>query len=172
MLGIDRYTAIVGLLSAFSSGRGPGQAQTLAEFQAWLSDHNHRELATTAGYNSGVASFIEAYLNRQLPHIQSKFDVLMSMVEVLIERGGVEGVSNGIGEHYAKNATIMFIGEAMAYPGSIDKPYIVAGIMHMLDLSMLQHDKNSLDAMVDDIVGRKHSAVAVTNEYWGRLILR
>ena len=82
---IDEFAQIVGLLSAFTSSRDSSKAKDFAEFNAWLIEHNHHEALKSINSNTKAISFVESYLNRQLPEIQSKIDILTAMVQVLIE---------------------------------------------------------------------------------------
>lgn len=173
MFGIEQYTAIVGLLSAFTSGRDASKALSLAEFNAWLSEHSHSELITAIEQNAGVAIFIKAYLNRELPQIQTKLDALTSMIEVLVERSD-DQVSAGVlpGELYAKNVALLYLGKAMEYGRSVDAQFIVDELEYILKQGSISYHRDILHTMVEHAMSRTSTASTILGTFWGELIVR
>ena len=80
---IEQYAVIVGLVSAFSSSRGAQTALDLAEFQSWLIEHNHEDIVQLLNVSAKTNTFVKAYLNQQVPEIQSKLDTIINLVEVM-----------------------------------------------------------------------------------------
>lgn len=173
MFGIEQYTAIVGLLSAFTAGREASKALSLAEFTAWLAEHSHSELGKAIEQNTGVSVFIKAYLNRELPQIQTKLDALTSMVEVLIERSdGHEPIGALPGEHYAKNVALLFLGRVVEYGRSANVDAVMEEMEQVLDHAPVRYHRNVLQAMADEAVSGKHTASAILETHWRELIER
>lgn len=69
---------IAGLASAFLTGRDIKKGQELQEFIEWLIKHNHKELAEEIKKNQTTAISTKAFLNKEIPEIQSKLDSLIS----------------------------------------------------------------------------------------------
>lgn len=173
MFGIEQYTAIVGLLSAFTSGRDASKALSLAEFNVWLSEHSHSELITAIEQNAGVAIFIKACLNRELPLIQTKLNALTSMIEVLVERSD-DQVSAGVlpGELYAKNVALLYLGKALEYGRSVDAQSIVDELEYILRQGSISYRRDILHTMVEHAVSRTGTAATILGTFWGELIVR
>jgi hypothetical protein len=173
MFGIEQYTAIVGLLSAFTAGRDASKALGLAEFNAWLTEHSHSNLTTAIEQNAGVAIFIKAYLNRELPQIQTKLDALTSMIEMLVERSDDRAPVGVLpGELYAKNVALLFLGRAMEYGHSANANFIIDELGQILDQASISYRREILSTMVEQAIFRKNTASTILETFWGELIER
>jgi len=80
------FATIVGLLSAFSSGRQSQSTAELTEFIAWLIDHNHKELAKTVEQNFSTSASIKALLNQQSSELNKKLDTLSETMALVASR--------------------------------------------------------------------------------------
>lgn len=173
MFGIEQYTAIVGLLSAFTSGRDASKALNLAEFTAWLTEHSHANLAAAIEQNAGVTIFIKAYLNRELPQIQTKLDALTSMIKVLVERSDDQAPVGLLpGERYAKNVTLLLLGRVMEYDHSVDANFVVNELEQILDQASISYRREILSTMVEQAIFRKNTASTILETFWDELIER
>ncbi|CZT30250.1 hypothetical protein [Pseudomonas cerasi] len=170
---IDPYTTIVGLVSAFASGREASQALSVAEFNSWLAEHNHQELAKVIDHNLGVAVFIKAYLNRELPQVQTKLDALTAMVEVLVERSEETDTSVVLpGEHYAKNVALLFIGRVMEIGRDTNIGYVVDELEDHLTRNQIRFNHRAVARMVEDAAGRTETAAHILQRHWDDIVLR
>ncbi len=80
------FASIVGLLSAFSSGRESRSTAELTEFVAWLIDHNHQELAKFVEQNLQTSTSIKALLSQQNSEVHRKLDEMGHLMAILASR--------------------------------------------------------------------------------------
>ena len=98
---IAEFATIVGLLSAFSSGRQASEQAAVSDFLAWLSEHNHEEIRTAIESNHATTVSIKALLNKGLDDVHKKLDDISNRIAILAGR------SNGLEElalAYAKES--------------------------------------------------------------------
>jgi len=87
---VAEFATIVGLLSAFSSGRSGQQQLELSEFLAWLSEHNHEDIKKSIESNQATTGSIKALLNKGLVDVHEKLDDISDRLAILSSR------SNGV----------------------------------------------------------------------------
>ncbi|AUD78951.1 hypothetical protein CW740_06685 [Kangiella profundi] len=80
------FATIIGLLSAFSSGRESKSIAELSEFIAWLIDHKHEELANTIEQNTDITVSIKALLNHHNDELHRKLDGLGHTMALIASR--------------------------------------------------------------------------------------
>jgi len=91
---VAEFAMIVGLLSAFSSGRKGGENADLTEFLAWLTEHNHDEIRSSIERNQATTISIKALLNKGLDDVHKKLDDISNRIAILASRSeGVEGLA-------------------------------------------------------------------------------
>jgi hypothetical protein len=98
---IAEFATIVGLLSAFSSGRKTEEQTAISDFLAWLSDHNHDEIRALIEKNQATTISIKSLLNKGLDDVHHKLDDISNRIAILASR------SNGVEElalAYAKES--------------------------------------------------------------------
>lgn len=98
---IAEFTTIVGLLSAFSSGRSGQKQIELSEFLVWLAEHNHEDIKTLIESNQATTISIKAILNRGLVDVHEKLDDISERLAILLSRS--EGFEN-LALAYAKSS--------------------------------------------------------------------
>jgi len=173
MVLIDQYTTIVGLVSAFASGREASRALSVAEFNSWLAEHNHQALAKVIDQNAGLSVFIKAYLNRELPQVQTKLDALMVMVEMLVERSVDSSITAALpGEHYAKNVALLLIGRVMEIGRTTNIEYVVDELEDHLTQNAIEYDHRAVKRMVEDAAGRTGTAANILQQHWDDIVVR
>lgn len=169
---IDEFAQIVGLLSAFTSSRDASKAQDFAEFNAWLMEHNHHEALKSINSNTKAISFVESYLNRQLPEIQSKIDILTAMVQVLIE-----SQSNSNDEisprrtAYVKNVLILILQRDIFEKYSVtDLDEILKYVEDIFIADGILYNRYVLKEILRDTLSSKLSAYEIVNKHWNSLV--
>jgi hypothetical protein len=80
------YATIVGLLSAFTTGRDVEKNIEISEFTTWLLEHNHHKVVEVIERDRATSIFVKAFLNREIPEIQYKLDAILALVQSLLER--------------------------------------------------------------------------------------
>ncbi len=80
------FATIVGLLSAFSSGRQSDSISELTEFISWLLEHNHQELAQSIEQNATTAASIKALLNLHNEELHDKLNDLGETMALIASR--------------------------------------------------------------------------------------
>jgi hypothetical protein len=91
---VAEFATIVGLLSAFSSGRSGHQQLELSEFLAWLSEHNHEDIKSSIESNQATTVSIKALLNKGLVDVHEKLDDISERLAMLSSRtNGVEDLA-------------------------------------------------------------------------------
>lgn len=88
---IAEFATIVGLLSAFSSGRSGQKHVELTEFLVWLTDHNHADVKTSIETNQATALSIKSILSRGLDDVHEKLEAISERLAILASRSeGIE----------------------------------------------------------------------------------
>ena len=91
---IAEFATIVGLLSAFSSGRKADEHASMTEFLEWLTDHNHEEIRKLIESNQSTTISIKALLNKGLDDLHTKLDDISERLAILASRtDGVEDLA-------------------------------------------------------------------------------
>lgn len=83
---VAEFATIVGLLSAFSSGRTGQQQLEFSEFLAWLAEHNHEDIKKSIESNQATAVSIKALLNKGLVDVHEKLDDISERMAILSSR--------------------------------------------------------------------------------------
>jgi hypothetical protein len=110
------FATIVGLICAFSSGRGQSKIADVAEFQNWLAQHNHGEILDKINSNSAILIGIKAILNLNHNELTDKLDCLSKQVASLsINYDGFNQIAEScVGEILSKQA-LEIISEMYKY---------------------------------------------------------
>lgn len=88
---VAEFATIVGLLSAFSSGRTGQKQLELSEFLVWLAEHNHDDIKQSIEANQTTTISIKAILNRGLVDVHEKLDTISERLAILASRSeGIE----------------------------------------------------------------------------------
>lgn len=91
---VAEFATIVGLLSAFSSGRSGQEQLELSEFLAWLSEHNHEEIKRSIESNQATTISIKALLHKGLVDVHEKLDGISQRLAILSSRStGVQDLA-------------------------------------------------------------------------------
>jgi hypothetical protein len=98
---IAEFATIVGLLSAFSSGRSDQKQLELSGFLAWLAEHNHEDIKVLIEANQATTISIKAILNRGLVDVHERLDDISERLAILLSR--TEGVED-LAVAYAKTS--------------------------------------------------------------------
>jgi hypothetical protein len=83
---VGEFATIIGLISAFISGRKLEEQIELSEFLVWLSDHNHDEIRSVIESSHATSISIKALLNRGLSDINQKLDAISGQIATLSSR--------------------------------------------------------------------------------------
>jgi hypothetical protein len=88
---VAEFATIVGLLSAFSSGRADSKKIDLGDFLIWLAEHNHIDIKQSIEANHNTTVSIKAILNKGLTDVQERLDTISKRLAVLASRSeGIE----------------------------------------------------------------------------------
>lgn len=168
---IDEFAQIVGLLSAFTSSRGASKAQDFAEFNAWLMEHNHHEVLESINSNTKAISFVESYLNRQLPEIQSKIDILTAMVQVLIEsQNNSNDVISPRRTAYVKNVLILILQREIFGKYSVrDLDKILKYVEDIFIADGVSYNRYVLKEILRETLEAKKTVYDIVNDNWYEL---
>lgn len=91
---IAEFATVIGLLSAFSSGRKAGEHADITEFLTWLTEHNHEEIRVSIERNQATTISIKALLNKGLDDVHKKLDDISNRIAILASRSeGVEDLA-------------------------------------------------------------------------------
>jgi len=112
---IAEFAQIVGLLSAFSSGRSAKESGDLTEFLTWLTEHNHSELREAIEKNYNTSISIKAILNLGFESVHTKLDAISTHIAILSSR------SEGVEELATSYATTAFSEQAIEILKLMDK---------------------------------------------------
>jgi hypothetical protein len=80
------FATIVGLLSAFSSGRQSQSTADVTDFIRWLMEHNHQELVSLIEKSYETSISIKALLNRQSSELNKKLGELAKTTALIASR--------------------------------------------------------------------------------------
>ncbi|WP_049628919.1 hypothetical protein [Cellvibrio sp. pealriver] len=169
---IEEFSQIVGLVSAFAAGRDGEKLKQLAEFQQWLIEHNHNEISQRISENSSTSTFVKAFLNRELPQIQSKLDILTAMVQVLIEKQDGTEESKPANIHYAKNVFRLILQQAISENYSITEfEYVNAEIESFLHSEGIHYNSYVLKHIIRECLEFKETAYTSVEKHWLELTM-
>ena len=87
---VTEFATIVGLLSAFTSGRTGSQQLNYSEFIAWLTEHNHEEVIEMIEANQSTITGIQTVLDKGLTDIRETLVDISKRLALLATRS--EGV--------------------------------------------------------------------------------
>lgn len=91
---IGEFATIIGLLSAFSSGRTGDKQIEMNEFMTWLSEHNHEDIKNLIEVNQTTTVSIKAILKRGLIDVHRKLDDVSDRIAILASRSdGIQGLA-------------------------------------------------------------------------------
>lgn len=91
---IAEFSQVVGLLSAFTTGKKIDEILELAEFLEWLTEHNHTELRQKIEANHATTVSIKAILNKGLNDVHTKLDHISEQLAILATRSeGIEDLA-------------------------------------------------------------------------------
>lgn len=169
---IESYALIVGLLSAYSSGRDLSKAIELAEFNKWLIEHNHQDVIDSIEHNLATSVFIKAYLNRELPQIQFKLDSIEGMVRSLVSSNNDEQPNPHILEgQYAKGVVTLFFEHSMIDRLTLnDFDNLLEQLAYLMEGEGLKYDNYVLETMVRECLQKKGTPSDVVNKHWFMLL--
>ena len=166
---IEQYAAIVGLVSAFASSRGSQKALDIAEFQAWLSEHNHEDIVRLLNANAKTHTFVKAYLNQQVPEIQTKLDTIINLVEVMAS-DSEESDDVFSGKLYLKGVVLLGL-ERIIVSGLRSEDFEIAhAYMYEMIGEHSKYNKYVLEKIVRECLLRKNTAADVLNVYLTDLV--
>lgn len=162
---VEQIATIVGLLSAFSAGRDAKKTSDIAEFQTWLSEHNHEDIVKLVTSDAKTNIFVKAYLNQQIPEIQSKLDRLINLVQVIANNSEANEVEYS-GKHFLKGVLALGL-ERIIGSGLHSEEFEIA---HSYVCEVIgehsRYNKYVLEKMVRDCLQRKYTASQILNMYW------
>ena len=91
---IAEFATIVGLLSAFSSGRTGQKHVELSEFLAWLVAHNHDDVKQSIETNQATTLSIKSILSKGLDDVHEKLDAISERLAILASTSdGIESLA-------------------------------------------------------------------------------
>lgn len=166
---VEQLATIVGLLSAFSSGRGANKALDIAEFQVWLAEHNHENIVQLLNSDAKTNTFVKAYLNHQVPEIQSKLDTIINLVKIMAnDREGDE--AGYTGKHYLKGVALLGLERVINSRLEPEEFDIAHSYVSEMIGEHSHYNKYVLEKMIRDCLHRKNTASHIMNMYWLDLI--
>lgn len=124
---IAEFAQIVGLLSAFLSGRQVNEVLRLQEFMKWLNEHNHEELRKSIEQSQVTTIGIKALLSGGVEQIQHKLDYLSEQITQLATH--VEGVKDLATEFTKETLSEQSVEILQAMEKSQTEYFIVAKVM-------------------------------------------
>ncbi|MDK9556105.1 hypothetical protein QQF73_00610 [Marinobacter sp. M216] len=165
---------IVGLLSAFATGRDVTKGKELSEFIAWLIEHNHHQLVDEINKDQATTVFIKAFLNREIPQIHAKLDAVLALVQSLMERrsaGEEAAFGTPLNAHYGKRI-ITFLFEQFKSHGftNDDFDYALEETRALLDQHLEPINLYVLEKMVRECLSSNASATEIVHEHWQNLV--
>ncbi len=83
---IAEFVQIVGLLSAYETGRQLSDVRGIASFLEWLTEHNHNEVRDVIEQNQVTSISIKALLSTGIDDINRKLKEISSQVATLASR--------------------------------------------------------------------------------------
>jgi len=162
---IEGYAVIVGLVSEFSSSRGSQKSLGIAEFQIWLSDHNHEDIVQLLNTISKTHIFVKAYLNQQVPEIQTKLDKIIGLVEVIA--GDSDSADDFFSGKYYLKGVLLFGLEHIIHSGLHPEDFEIAyAYIHEMIGEYSQYNKYELEKIIRECLQRKNAATHTLNVYF------
>ena len=167
------FATIVGLASAFASGRTASKSDEVQDFIRWLIEHNHEEACRYLEKNQAATKLIADFLKNQIPQIHEKLDAInLLLLQMIEEREGSSlDSSRALGNQYGKRSITIFFerlkgGEYL----NAEFDAVLNHVKELLHGHMQSVDIYVLDAMVREILTSKVSAHDVVNRHWDNLI--
>jgi hypothetical protein len=162
---LQEFVQITGLLSAFAAGRDAGADKKVSEFMAWLIEHNHKDVLQQINRNSQTLVYIKAYLNNELPEIQSKLDTLTLMVEELIKSSlDEEDVASSYKKAYEKNVLILHLQRDIVGGSVTDVDEALRLINDWCESAY--YNKYVLAQIVRECIANDGTAYEIVNKHW------
>lgn len=165
---------IVGLLSAFATGRDIKKGNELSEFIAWLTEHNHNQVVKEIQQNQATSVFIKAFLNREIPEIHTKLDAVLALVQSLIERQGAGDeviIGTPLNEQYGKRMITFLFEQFKSHGFTIDNfEYALEETQSLLDRHLESINQYVLEKMVREFLSLKISATEIVHKHWPNLV--
>ncbi|WP_419614269.1 hypothetical protein [Thiolapillus sp.] len=112
---IAEFAQIVGLVSAFVSGREASKALDMAEFLQWLSENNHQDIKRIVEQNHTTTTSIKALLNHDLEDIKTRLEEVSNQIAAL------SGCSDDLGDLAKEFATKLLSDQAIEILDLMDK---------------------------------------------------
>ncbi len=104
---IAEFAQIIGLLSAFSSGRQSDEILSIVEFTEWLAKHNHEEIRKIVEQNQSTSISIKALLNSGVNSINQKLDGISEQIAIIASHSeGVEELAASFAKETLSNQAI------------------------------------------------------------------
>lgn len=166
---VDQFAAIVGLLSAFSSGRNAKKALDVAEFQVWLSEHNHEDVVELINFDANINIFVKAYLNKQIPEIKNKLDTIIDLVRRLGHNNQMLETAFS-GKSYLKGVLLLGLERLIESGLGVDDYDIAYSYIVDMIGSESRYNVYVLEKMIHVCLQRKNTASHVFYTYWPDLI--
>jgi hypothetical protein len=167
------YATIVGLLSAFSSGRD-AKNKDIQHFIEWLSNHNHQELAEEIQKNQKTTIFVKAFLNKEIPEIQLKLDSIIALVQALVERlqeSPETPVEQRLSHHYSQRIIIFLFEQFKEEKISMKNfQYALEETQQIIHGHLSDYNPYVLEAMVRECLSTRDTATEVVHKHWHNLI--
>lgn len=162
---IEQYAVIVGLLSAFTTGRDVKKVLDITEFQAWLAEHNHEDLVGLIEADTKTNIFVKAYLNRQVPEIQRKLDTIIDLVKAMA--GEEERRENGFtGKNYLKGVLRIGLERLIDSRLNLNDFDIAHSYFCELIGDGIPYNKYVLEKIVRVCLERSYTSSEILEMYW------
>ncbi len=168
------YATIVGLLSAFTTGRDFQKGLEMAEFEAWLIEHNHHQVMEEIEKDQATSVFVKAFLNREIPEIQYKLDAILALVHSLLERQ-TEVADSTVGAplnlHYGKRMlTFLFEMFKTNELTIANFDYALEETKDLINGHLQQVNPYVLESMVRECLSSGKLPTEIVHEHWFNLI--
>lgn len=171
---ISSYATIVGLLSAFTTGRDIQKGLEVDEFISWLIEHNHQRMVEEIQRDQATSIFVKAFLNREIPEIQLKLDSILALVQSLIERQSEKpdvAVGMPLNQHYGKRMLTFLFEQFKSNRFSISNfDYALEETKHLIEGHLDKVNPYVLEAMVRECLSSRISATEIVHKHWLNLI--
>lgn len=166
---IDNFAQIVGLLSAFSSGREAKKTLDVVEFQQWLFKHNHEDVIQRLDSDAKTAIFVKAYLNQQVPEIQSKLDQIIDLVKAMaysVSGEGQDGEKTFSGKHFLRGMLLLGLERVIHSDLKLeDIEFALAYVLEGIG-DDIQYNEYVLERMIRESLSRNSTATEILSRYW------
>ncbi|MBF6650416.1 hypothetical protein [Methylobacter sp. BlB1] len=168
------YATIVGLLSAYATGRDVQKGLEIDEFIEWLIEHNHQKIVEEIQRNQATSIFVKAFLNREIPEIQLKLDSILALVQSLIERQSENSdapVGMPLNHHYGKKMLTFLFEQFKSNRFSISNfDYALEETEYLLKGHLEKVNPYVLETMVRECLSSRISATEIVHKHWLNLI--